>query len=41
MEGLVAVSPKTDCPHCTETEEHVLHFEDFSDKNVNDPCIKC
>jgi hypothetical protein len=39
MEGLVAVSPKTDCPHCTE--EHVLHFEDFSDKNVSDPCIKC
>ena len=37
MEGLHAVSPKSDCPHCIE--ENITDYTDFeSKKNVNDPC---
>ena len=39
MEGLVAVEPKKDCPHCTE--DNLLDVGEFEGKNVEDPCSHC
>ena len=40
MEGMVAVTPKLDCPHCTD--EHVTDVEEFeSGPKVTDGCKKC
>ena len=39
VQGLHAVSPKDDCPHCTE--EHILTLEAFAETHVNDPCQDC
>ena len=39
MEGMVAVNPKTDCPHCTV--EHVEDAFDFGEVKVEHPCRDC
>lgn len=37
--GFHAVTPKKDCPHCTE--ENIAPNEAFADVHVNDPCPDC
>ena len=39
MEGLVAVTPKTDCPHCVN--ENVEDAFDFEEVKVTSPCKNC
>ena len=39
MEGLVAVTPKRDCPHCTA--DNILDIDEFEDTHVDDPCKDC
>jgi hypothetical protein len=39
MEGLFAVTPKKDCPHCTA--ENIWPKENFENKSIHDPCIEC
>ena len=37
--GFFAISPKTDCPHCTF--EHVVSPKELIGKSINDPCFDC
>ena len=42
MEGFHAVTPKLDCPHCTD--EHILDKDEFMEENapkVHDTCKEC
>jgi uncharacterized UBP type Zn finger protein len=39
MQGFHAVSPKQDCPHCTE--ENIAPKEKFELMSVTDPCFSC
>ena len=39
MQGFHAVSPKTDCPHCTP--ENIAPKEQFTDVTVQTPCVDC
>ena len=39
MEGLIAVTPKRDCPHCLG--DSVAPKEEFKGTSVHDQCGKC
>jgi len=39
VEGFFAVSPKRDCPHCTE--ENICLKSQLTGKSIKDPCVEC
>ena len=39
MQGLFAVTPKKDCPHCVS--ENIMPKEDYKEQHVSDPCHSC
>ena len=39
MEGLHAVCPKTDCPHCTS--DNIATLEEIEQRTIKDPCFEC